>query len=466
MYILNWFDFVIFGVAGALGLGATFFFWVLFGITKSITKERMIGALLIGVGVIPAMTAILSPRELGFGQGIQYIVSATSQSAGIASWVNRLVSLALVSLALAMTLRGLIENCKFRRGGEALWFSYVAMFLLGICVSSFAGTKPSFFHTMFYAPLVMTAVYMNSSVSPEWLAFWAKKILLIYLYGTLIAAAIVPDWAIEGAYHSVIPGLNSRLVGLAGHSNGLGALALLFLLLELYFPSRNLWRLLNLTAALAVLVAAQSKTVWIAAIVCIVIAVACQMFHQPESRLAYKEPFRKNLLAISGFAALMGSLSALLILMYDQSINFGEFSESGVGTFTGRARIWEITLDAWRANPIFGYGPRLWDFEFRTQYDALAVGNAHNQFIETLGNSGILGFAGMIVYFFTLILTSLRHLRVTRGLSLALVAVLVVRSFAETPLSSLSIVDTTFFMHLLVFAYLQTLDKQFNAVMR
>ena len=176
MYILKWFDLVIFGVAGALGLGATFFFWVLFGITKSITKERMIGALLVGIGVIPAMTAILSPRELGFGQGIQYIVSATSQSAGIASWVNRLVSLALVSLTLAMTLRGLIENCKFRRGGEALWFSYIAMFLLRICVSSFAGTKPSFFHTMFYAPLVMTAVYMNSSVSPGWLAYWAKKI--------------------------------------------------------------------------------------------------------------------------------------------------------------------------------------------------------------------------------------------------------------------------------------------------
>ena len=116
---------------------------------------------------------------------------------------------------------------------------------------------------------------------------------------------------------------------------------------------------------------------------------------------------------------------------------------------TGRDQIWAIAMDEWRANPLFGYGPGLWDDAYRQSINMPNATNAHNQFVDTLARSGIVGATGLVLYALTLLVFSVRFSRSTQGLSLALFVTLTLLSISEVPLIMLGY-GTEIFAHLLL----------------
>ena len=75
--------------------------------------------------------------------------------------------------------------------------------------------------------------------------------------------------------------------------------------------------------------------------------------------------------------------------------------------------------------------------------------NAHNQFMDALARSGVMGAAVLIAYGLVLFALSLKYARRTGGLSAALFIALALRSVSEVPLLLFGY-GNEFFAHLLL----------------
>jgi O-antigen ligase len=142
-----------------------------------------------------------------------------------------------------------------------------------------------------------------------------------------------------------------------------------------------------------------------------------------------------------------------VVLFADLGAQLTDFCQSAEGaeliSMTGRDQIWTIALEEWHANPLFGYGPDLWDDAFRASINMPNATNAHNQFMDTLARSGTVGAVGLVIYACVLLVMSVRYARATGGMSLALFLSLAVVSISEVPLILFGY-GTDLFAHLLL----------------
>ena len=124
--------------------------------------------------------------------------------------------------------------------------------------------------------------------------------------------------------------------------------------------------------------------------------------------------------------------------------------KTDIGTLNGRFQIWDVTLQAWRENVLFGYGPDIWSPERRFRLNMFNVGQAHNQFVQTLGEAGLAGLLLLVVYLITLLSIALRRFVASRGLILSLLVLLLARCVTESPLRSEGLLSWATFLHLLL----------------
>ena len=149
------------------------------------------------------------------------------------------------------------------------------------------------------------------------------------------------------------------------------------------------------------------------------------------------------------------SLGAALvwIVVGDVDAQWSNFADTAQGaqliSMTGRDQIWALAIEEWRASPLFGYGPSLWDADFRAAIAMPNATSAHNQFMDTLARSGTIGAAGLVAYSLVLLGMSLRYAKASGGLSLALFVALALRSISEVPML-LQGYGTELFLHLLL----------------
>jgi O-antigen ligase len=118
-------------------------------------------------------------------------------------------------------------------------------------------------------------------------------------------------------------------------------------------------------------------------------------------------------------------------------------------SLTGRDQIWAIAMEEWHANKFFGYGPGLWDDDFRQSIGLPNATNAHNQFMDTLARTGTVGAIVLVIYAAVLLVFSIKYARRSGGLSLALFNALALRSVSEVPLLLFGY-GTELFVHLLL----------------
>jgi len=107
-----------------------------------------------------------------------------------------------------------------------------------------------------------------------------------------------------------------------------------------------------------------------------------------------------------------------------------------LGDLTGRTKIWDITLEELNRSPHFGLGNELWNYDMKSRYiDSLgfAPGQAHNEFLQSLGRFGVLGVACFVSLVAVLIWRTLHEAnrRVLVG-SIAMLTFFGIRSVTES----------------------------------
>lgn len=438
-------------VYGSLALALAFAVVIGFGIFLHAEKKlgHWIAPLLAPLIVLGIATgSLLSRRTLTYASVDIESISALGD--GGEGWVLRLISFTLVGIGGAKIFGWMLQRQRYRAtGGTALFIAFVAYFFTTVVLNSAFGTYPAFIHNTYYFLALVSAIYLARAESIDAIVKLATSALLCFLVLSLAAAVVKPELAIQPAYKGWIPGLSIRLWGLGSNPNSLGPLALLFVFLHHMHPYRQRWlRITGISAAALVFVLAQSKTAWVAGAA----GAAVLVWHKYSRRADGSFSPCFFLLLITALIA-----GTLMIAVTDPERIWQRMALSPAGndvqTLTGRAQIWAAALDAWRTNPLFGYGPTTWGIEHRYKIGMPFAFSAHNQFMQTLSVAGLLGELALLTYISFLSVGAWRAAQQTRGVSLALLATALIRSITEAPLSIGTILNGDALTQLLLIAF-------------
>lgn len=373
------------------------------------------------------------------GRNLQFTLRDSSVgSGGEVVWVTRMMSVLLLSMAFARLFAFWNRRTRPITATETapdgasrfLFIAFVAYVVAAVVCPMFFSANPRPTYKGLIALMCFSAVYVSRGEGPGRLIASARWSLFALMVGSLAAAAVAPSVALQPEYGGGIPLLKSRLWGLAYHANGMGALALLLLLLQFLQPSRARW--INAAiwlAGLAALLLAQSKTVWLAAGVAVLLISTYRFGRDDGGRPKMGMVFLT--LAVPGMAALM-------LLLVGPSELFGKIERisatTSAGTLTGRTEIWAAAINMWKDSPVFGNGLDAWELKNRLSLGLPAAVHAHNQLFQALSTGGLVSASGLIVFFVALSVAAFRHASTTRGVSLALLAMLTIRCLSEPPL--------------------------------
>jgi O-antigen ligase len=136
-------------------------------------------------------------------------------------------------------------------------------------------------------------------------------------------------------------------------------------------------------------------------------------------------------------ATVLGGVLALL---------FGPHSAS-LASGNGRAPIWRFALNQWQGSPLLGVGPHAWGDFIATGAVPADVGQAHNQFLESLLTLGIVGLALLLAIFACWLLSATRAISATgEWVHIYLLLFVLVTSLFEAPLVLGGIDPRTWFL--------------------
>ena len=359
-------------------------------------------------------------------------------------------------LILAVCGERIIAHWLQRHAVPPAWLLLIAFFVFWACTvaaPALFGAHPKLSHDDVYPLVIGVAATLASSLERDQALRAARDAIFIFMLLGLLMMPINPHMVLDSAYtQGLIPGL-PRLAGLSPHPVGMGLLSQLGLLCLMARPYQHRWlNRLAWTAGLTSLFLAQSKTAWLAFFLCAGTLLAVQ--RGPAVWRRVSDPLRPA----AGMTSLVGVM--LAVVMLTAILTYGDLSErisafintpegAQLTSLTGRDRIWAIAFDEWQRNPVFGYGPSIWDEAFRVSINMSNASHGHNQFMDTLSRAGTVGAIGLTLYSIVLLILSLRFTRATQGLSLALLLTLMLRSISEVPLLMFGY-STEMFIHVLL----------------
>ena len=400
--------------------------------------------------IFAAIDVLLSGRDLS--QSYMELAGLTAASRHpIMPWVQRAFSLAL----LLISLYRIATHFANRRPVPSMLLLavFVAYWVGTVATTALLGAHRDVSHEYAYALVIGVACLLVTTQEIGAIADTARNTLFAIM---LLSVGLVPVWptlVLDASYmQGLLPGV-PRLGGVAPHPVALGMFAQTALLLLWARPFRIRWiNVLAWVLGLSVLFFAQSKTAWIAFLLCATAMLAVR--HGPSAwrRLGDPREGAFGIVACLTVILVAGALLALLLLT-DVGGEVSDFLQTPQGaqlmTLTGRDQIWAVTWEVWREFRWFGYGPGLFDDEFRLAIGMPSATHGHNQFMDTLARSGTVGALALVVYAAVLLVLSFKYARRSGGLSLALFLALALRSVSEVPLMLFGY-GTELFLHLLL----------------
>ena len=363
---------------------------------------------------------------------------------------SRWLTLLVLGASVVEIIRGGV-NAMVRKVHDPAWPVLAAMLMFyggTVVVQLFMSEHSAFTYKSLYLPVFFMAVFFQqpNDLKPIFLA--AKLVMFTLMASSLIGIFAFPDFVLHQPEPGIIPGINWRLFGITGHANALGPIALLAVLLEVYSPFRARWfRSAYFFSALTVLLLAQSRTSWIAgALILALVLTPVLVMPNPNAPLDMRR-FNKAVWVYSACILILIAVACSLLMT-----GLGEFilRRSELGTLNGRFQIWDITMQAWRENPFFGYGEGVWGMERRAQLNMFHVGHAHNQFVQTLGESGVVGLVLLLTYLLTLLHVACARFAASKGLILAVFLLMLSRCVTEAPLRGEGVLSWATFLHILL----------------
>lgn len=378
----------------------------------------------------------------------QPVVLGSLQRALLASVFPLVATLSLVAVFYAVT-RGLSP----RSPGRELWLGFAAFVSASVLAAIF-GTRPTFLPGLLVTPLLFAAVYVLPPVDPGQVLAHARRMLLGLVYLSAAAALLAPGRAFSGESRLQFLGVEERLQGVLGHPNGLGAASAFALVVALAWAGSSRGRGAHVLTCTLVLLLTDSRAAWASAVLgVLVVWLGSSAASVNPSRRSGRRGVAVVCIAAGGWLTLSGAAS-------DGSAPMGRLT-TDIENLTGRTTVWNLTVDEWRRSPIVGYGPLLWSDEYRAErYGSRFAwaGQAHNQFVHSLGATGVLGLLALLTYLGALLRSALRTRARYGGAGLALLVTLLVQMLNETPLRN-HFVDPALLSHVIVFSVLLALAR-------
>lgn len=382
-----------------------------------------------------AVTVLLSGRDLSqlFLDLARGTATATHP---LQPWLQRMVSL----LLLLICGERLLDHFTHRRPWPAptLATALVTYWVATVALPALFGAHPRVSHEYVYAFVIGLAAVLSTAPDRERAVASMRTGLFVFLLAGVLMAAVRPALVLDMTYQQgLLPGV-PRYGGLAPHPVALGFLAQIFLLCLWTRPFEKRWlTLFAWILGLGVLFLAQSKTAWIAFLLCSMAMLAVRHAGTLWRRMGDPRDGAFGIAMCMAFMLVVASLLGVL-LFSDLPQQAGQLFDTPEGaqlvSMTGRDQIWAVALQEWRASPVFGYGLTIWDDDHRASIGMPHATSGHNQFMDTLARSGTVGAAALVLYALVLLVLSLASARATGGLSLALFIALALRSVSEVPL--------------------------------
>ena len=429
----------------ALGLATT---WVLqYRLTARVPSEWRIAIILLVVGFGALLSVALTSRDLNETQGGTLVIYDDLAGGFEAS---RWFSVFLVMVSLIEVARGWLQD-RDRASPDparALLIAMLTYYVGTTLIQAIASDHPEFSLRALYVPILLTAVFYQRPARMAPVVGAARIVILTLMLGSLAGIWLKPDFVMHRPDPGWLPGIDWRLFGLTSHANSLGPIALLGILIELHSPSR--WqavRWLVLASTAAVFVLAQSKTVWATVPMLLAFVWLPLALTRASASGDGRRDFRRTVVAVSGAIGVLVLLAAASVAF--DVIGFIEH-RGDLLTLTGRTQIWDITLQAWRENVLFGYGASIWGPDRQREYQMFYVGQAHNQVVQTLGEAGVVGLVLLLLYLGTLLVAALKTFVASRGIVLILLTLMLVRCVTEAPMRAEGILSWSTFVHVLL----------------
>lgn len=412
-----------------------------------------------------AVAAILSNRDISGNEIVLGMQAVARHPASV--WFGRLTSLFVIFACGERILHRLTSRDVVRPMPMLLFWALFLYFLSNIVSPALLGRHTDVSHEYLYMFLAGYAALLMTSKEVDLSVMSMRNATLLFLVLSAAVFAWNPNMTVNKNYHGLIPMLTIRYAGLANHANSLGPMVVVFLLCLLRKPYA--WRPLNLFAwmlGLASLLMAQSKTNWIACILCFGCIAWFGFREQIKARLF---DYRRPQLSIIGIFCfiLLCTLAILMVMFGSIDAKLASFASSNEGTdllsLTGRDVIWQVAVQEWYKNPLFGYGLPIWDEAFRASIGMPYATHAHSQFYQSLGSAGSIGVIGLLLYAAVLLYAAARTAKASSGLSMALFVLIASRSISEVPLSLTGFAAealTHLLLLIIVTAYYPVDDKQ------
>lgn len=388
--------------------------------------------------VMVALATLLSARDLSVLSSNLEEVGVTQRNP-IIRWSQPLASLLMLTVAGERIISFWLRREKSDFASPALLGAFVIFWICSVAAPAFLGAQSFVSHDYAYPLVLGAAAILATSVERD-LAFQAaRNALMVFMSAGLLLIPLQPSLVLETSYtQGLLPGL-PRLAGLATHAVSLSVLSLLSLICLMASPYRKIWlNRLAWAVGMTVLFLAQSKTAWLSFVLCWICFLVVRQGGGFWRRAGDPVHPEVGIVSILGLMLVVLAVGMLLIFgdlgsRLDVFLNSSEGAQ--LASFTGRDKIWAIAYDEWLRNPVFGYGPLIWETEFRISIGMPNATHAHNQFMDTLSRSGTVGAVALVIYGLVLMGLSVRYAKESKGLTLALFILLAMRSISEVPLS-------------------------------
>lgn len=388
---------------------------------------------------VAALEVLLSNRDLtqSFIELEQSMQAITEPSRlPVVAWTLRGVSVLLIAASLERIATHFSQQRQVP--SPALLGSFLLFWLTTVLAPALLGAHPVLTHEYAYSLLFGVAAALSTDLDRDRILLAARDALFVFMLAGLVLLPWNPNLVLDSSYsQGLLPGV-PRFGGLASHPVMMGLLTQTALLLLWARPYERRW--LTVCAwilGLGVLFFAQSKSAWIAFFISAICMVLVRKAPESVERIGDPRSSSFGVLLLLGVIAV--AVAVLVgVVVFDASSLVEDFLGSSEGaqlaSLTGRDRIWVVALEEWHNHPVFGYGPAIWDAEYR---QAIGIPNAthgHNQMIDTLARCGTVGAIGLVCYALVLLVMAIRHARATHGLSLAMFLTLALLSISEVPL--------------------------------
>ncbi|HTM77867.1 MAG TPA: O-antigen ligase family protein [Devosia sp.] len=318
--------------------------------------------------------------------------------------LRRNLTLAIVALALWLVQRG----DQTRQLWGAMSPGLVAIFVWFALTAIISGAPGLALNRLVLAGVVIVIAFCLPLL-------FARLSDFVSAYGIAVSIAVAlcflgvifaPDLAIHSARDNVEQGLAGDWRGMFRHKNDLAPMAIHFLFagLLLWRVANRIWGGLVIGGALLLLVMSGGKS---AALLLLPTLVAAALMVRVASPLIAR---------LVAFGA-VGGLALLTLGSVAFPVIGTIVAHLPDPTFTGRADIWTLGLEAAGARPLTGFGYNIfWDtgaaYGLANSGDTAAqVSHAHNGFLDTAISAGLPGLALVLVWAG---LTPLRHLLTIR----------------------------------------------------